>query len=521
MIKIVLKYLSISGYSKLNNEYENLIYSHPNYPSLYAITDTFDSLSIDNITARVDKSHLNELPTIFMAYITSTDGIQLALVEKSNDKIIVETEKGVKTNYAAKDFISIWDEIIVAIEPNAEEKVVRKNKATYFLQVLAVLSIYGIFVFRNGFNLHESFFFFTSIIGLAVGFFIVQEKLGVPGEIASKICNGLKTACDSVINSKNSEINSWLSFSDVPILFFGINSVALFLDVATIKYIGITCILSFPFLGYSIWLQKTKLKKWCTLCLISATIIFLQSIVFLLTDNFLINFSDSFYYFFSLAFISAIWFFIKPIVEKKIKSEKQVAELFRFKRNFALFSSLLKDIESIQGFDMMSGIDLGSKDSNLQLTLILSPSCGHCHKAYQDANSLLHKFPDKINLRVLFNVNPENKENPYQLVVQNLLAISYYRKAETVEALSDWHIKNLSLEVWLKKWGRNEITFKVKRQIQLQYDWCLENNFNYTPVKIVNNKLFPQEYEISELRYFLNDFNQLTTKENNTIAEAI
>ena len=34
----------------------------------------------------------------------------------------------------------------------------------------------------------------------------------------------------------------------------------------------------------------------------------------------------------------------------------------------------------------------------------------------------------------------------------------------------------------------------------------MKNNFNYTPVKIVNDKLFPTEYELNELKYFLNDF---------------
>jgi hypothetical protein len=46
----------------------------------------------------------------------------------------------------------------------------------------------------------------------------------------------------------------------------------------------------------------------------------------------------------------------------------------------------------------------------------------------------------------------------------------------------------------------------VKQEINKQYEWCSKNNFNYTPVKIVNESLFPNEYELNELKCFLNDF---------------
>lgn len=521
MVKVVLEYLSITGYSGLKEEFENVFYSHPNYPSLYAVTDSLDSLAIENIAARINKSKLEELPNDFLAFVNISNDTTLVLVRKSNNKIIIETENGLKKNYHIDNFLSIWDGIIVAIEPNGIENVKNTKQINYLGQLLFGLLIFGVFVYRNGFSFNELFFFFNSILGLIIGFFIIQEKLGVPNEIASKICNGLKSTCNSVIKSKSSEINSWLNFSDFPILFFGINSVAIFLSVSSINYIGIVSVLSIPFLGYSIWLQKQKLKKWCALCLITVSIIFLQSIVFLLSNNFKITNNDSFYYLFSLVFISSTWFSIKPILEKSSKSEKQVSELTRFKRDFTLFCFLCKEINSIQGFDSLKGIAFGNQKANLQLTLILSPSCGHCHKAFQDAYDLLHKFPERIQLQLLFNVNPANNDNPYQLVVQNLLAINYYRKEEVLQAITDWHINNLSLENWLKKWGGNRIISEVEEQIKQQYNWCLQNNFNYTPVKIINDKLFPDGYEISELRYFLNDFAEQTTNENTIIAEAI
>jgi hypothetical protein len=108
----------------------------------------------------------------------------------------------------------------------------------------------------------------------------------------------------------------------------------------------------------------------------------------------------------------------------------------------------------------------------------------------------------------LFNINPENNDNPYKVVVESLLAINNSNLGNMEEAISDWHIQKIGLEKWVAKWKIGDVPMRVNHQIEQQYNWCLENEFNYTPVKIVNGKLFPKEYEISELKYFLNDFSE-------------
>ena len=73
------------------------------------------------------------------------------------------------------------------------------------------------------------------------------------------------------------------------------------------------------------------------------------------------------------------------------------------------------------------------------------------------------------------------------------------------EAISDWYINFNSKDDWIKKWGNAALTVSLNNQIRKQYKWCIENNFNYTPVKIINHKLYPNEYTIDELQYFLNE----------------
>ena len=81
-----------------------------------------------------------------------------------------------------------------------------------------------------------------------------------------------------------------------------------------------------------------------------------------------------------------------------------------------------------------------------------------------------------------------------------------------LEAISDWHIQKISLEEWMNKWGVNKMNKEIYAQILMQYNWCLNNDFNYTPVKIINSSILPEGYEINELHYFLNDFNEESLK---------
>lgn len=237
-------------------------------------------------------------------------------------------------------------------------------------------------------------------------------------------------------------------------------------------------------------------------------LIFTQSAIWFLSDLFTLSFSFStiFPFLFSLLLLIPIGFVVKSIAKDVLNNENSLKELKKFKRNYSLLNFLSKKVSHQNGFEDLRGLNFGNRSAVVKLSIIISPSCAHCHKTFQEAFDLVLKFPDKIFLSVLFNINPENLDNPYKAVVERLLTINRSTPGKTVEAISDWHIKKMSLKKWLKKWHVDNVSMMINQEINKQYEWCSKNNFNYTPVKIVNEKLFPNEYELSELKYFLNDF---------------
>jgi len=508
MIKLVNKYLDLSNYLNVKESFEEFFLSHPNYPSIYAITDSLDMLSIENVALKIPKEQLLELPDSFLASYTD----EMVLVIKDKETIHIETKEGNTISLSFADFMIGWDGVIIAIEPDGitfEKSIVFNTE--WIKYSLIIIGLLGYATIRNNYTLIDFGFLVLSIIGLVFSVFIVQEKLGIKNEIVSKFCNSnANSSCDAVIKSNKSEINKWVSFSDLPLLFFGVNIISIFLLPVSSQIVGLLSLVSFPLLGYSIWIQKVQLKKWCLLCLAVSFVIFLQGTLFALTflSGFLFDFPNLFFYGLTFISVSTLWFWIRGLLKSKYEMEKNNSELKKFKRNYNLFAYLSKEVPVLIGFDKLEGMNFGNPMAEVRLSLFLSPSCGHCHKAFQDAFELVSKYPERVFLNVLFNVNPENDENPYKTVVESLLEIHFSKPDRSEEAISDWHIRKIGLEAWQSKWQVKTIGMKVNLQIEKQYQWCLENEFNYTPVKIINDNLFPNEYDISELKYFINDFSE-------------
>ncbi|MFK7785109.1 MAG: hypothetical protein AB8B56_08335, partial [Crocinitomicaceae bacterium] len=121
---------------------------------------------------------------------------------------------------------------------------------------------------------------------------------------------------------------------------------------------------------------------------------------------------------------------------------------------------------------------------------------------------LYRENPDRICLEIFYNLNPENQENPYLEIARNTLQIVKEKPAKAIEALSDWHIHSMDLDEWIQKWGQSEIHSEIDSWLIMHYNWCIQNEFNYTPVKIINDSELSKHYSLEELRYFLSELSE-------------
>lgn len=506
MEKLLKRFLVLNDYKYLTEEFTDLFLSHPNYPSLFAINDTLDMLKIENIATRISIDQFEDLPDSFLALINeSSISEELVLIEKKDLNILVHYKNQNSIILNRNDFNDIWTGIVLGLEANTEKKGNANIKSKYWFYLVPTVFIFG-FIFYNSFNWINLVFFFSTLIGLIFSIFIIQEKFNLTEESLFKFCSLSKeVSCNSVIKSDQQFFFGLLSFSDLPLIFFGSSFFSFIFNTykATLT-IGMLSIVAIPFILYSIWLQKVKLKKWCLLCLIISCILlfnagFYYSVLF--EGNFY-SYSIYFEYIISLVLVMSSWLIIKPIISKNIDLNTQNKELKRFKRNYKIFK-LLTDSKLVleEKFHNLDKIFVGNSDAKIELNLILSPNCKYCHIAFKEGVDLVKNYPDKISLSILFNIN---KDNPSVTIPCKILQIKKNNPEKVAEALSDWHIDNLPIEDWNKKWDI-VIEDETKVQIQTQYDWFEKNGFNSVPVKLINGSIYPSEYDLLDLKYFISE----------------
>jgi hypothetical protein len=351
-----------------------------------------------------------------------------------------------------------------------------------------------------------------SFSGLGLSILLIREGFGISNKIAAKVCGVTQTnpgGCKSVLESKRAVIYKKYTLSDLCFVFFTTLSFLSVIPANHFLYFITISLFSIPVVVFSIYYQKIVVKKWCALCLGISIILaaicttaFLSNIVFLSAEVF----TSTLYFSGVMLLITCVWVFVKVFVSGYFDLKKTDMEHKRFKRSINTFNALLGAAKEIDAtaLDRLFKIEIGDKNAKTELGLFLSPSCGHCDTAFKDALTVFEKNSDIIKLAIYYNVNIDNEHNEYGPVAE-IITEHYRKNGNPVELLKEWHINNPGLETFVKKYSI-PVSEETRQIILAQFNWCSQNDFNYSPVKIFNKKIMPDHYSINDTRYFIGEF---------------
>jgi uncharacterized membrane protein/protein-disulfide isomerase len=506
------KYFRKNHYYDLEDEILIQLESHPNFPSLYSIIDTFNFLEIENVAVKVEKEELENLPDNFISVVDSDTGKETVLTEKLQHKIRIEFSNGFKKVISEVEFLKIWTGIVVVIEKNEiGNKRSFSGKNNFIAGILFFFSLLLVFLNNSAHLIFALWYYLSTITGFIIGVFLIREEIGIHNESVSKICNvSEKTSCKAVLSSKGAKIFGDISLSDMAVIYFlAITFLSLFsaFENDFIVYAGLA-LLSIPVLVYSIGYQFFVLKKWCVLCLGIVTVLLFQITLIL---SFWTKYDYTFNKISTILFvlISGLaimgWLKFKELFKKNIALKKTEVKYNQLKRKELVFNALLKDSQQVdtESIDELKAVSIGKIDAPITVYALLSASCGHCHSAFENITKLIRKNPNEIKAKLLFNVNIKNENNPNNKIYHQVAHYYFNDQPEKAEdALKDWHIKKVALEKWIAKWGSSD-DILAEEIIQEQYNWCHSNNLLFAPAIIINGNVLPKEYQINELNYFL------------------
>ncbi|MGB3468970.1 MAG: vitamin K epoxide reductase family protein [Cyclobacteriaceae bacterium] len=489
--------------------------SHPDYPSLRAVTDTLDYLSIEHVAVQVPKEAFDQLPDCFLAMLNNTGEQKNSLVaiEKKGSSVNIFNVED-KESVSLDEFIEKWTGVVIAVEPNVAEGNAANERFKRILSpeniiiaVSAVLVIsYLVFVQPT---VLSALFLLTSVVGLFVSVLIVKEELGQGSRFTERICNASQaTSCQEVINSSGAKIYKEIGLSDLALLYFSALSACVFFGLVSDQLLKLVSVGTLPVVLYTLYYQGVVVKKWCTLCLTLSGVLMIQFVLAI------INIDDTFLFepigliglamVFSLAALA--WYYLKPLVKAGKKGRDTARDLLKLKKDVRVFNTLLQSGTTVE-FARNStdrNIVFGNENAAVRLIAVTNPLCGFCKPAFEQYDKLLRQYGKNVALNMKFNVYLKDPESPGLQISQRVVELYVAEgQGKAYQALRDW-FANKDLVAWQKTYGKPENPDNLEI-LENHKEWSFKNDINYTPATILGNQMYPQEYQLSDLIHFMEE----------------
>lgn len=224
-----------------------------------------------------DKSEIKDLPVPFIAHTAGAGGGNIIVTAIDGDKVEY-LSLGQPEETTIPRLVEAWDGnvFISKVREGAAEPDLglhrrldffKKSKKWVMLACLAALFVYA-FV-TNGLYRYVSTYFIAAIDlgGLYVTYLLVQKSLKIHNPKADRFCGVLQAGgCDDVLATSASKFFGLFGWSEVGFAYFSVSLLALLMFPASLPSLALCNICCLPFTAWSIWYQRFRAKRWCTLC---------------------------------------------------------------------------------------------------------------------------------------------------------------------------------------------------------------------------------------------------------------
>lgn len=524
MRKLLEKYLRQSNYYSISSTDLALqLVSHPDHPSIKAITDTLDYFGIENLAASVPKNSISELPPHFMALLNEKGGNEVVLVTQSDNRIKLQDDMLKTEKLSREEFINRWTGTCLVIEPAARKEKLRKN---FDVRALALIGVSILFIAAGIQSLNSDglFVLALSLVGTYLSYLVLNEELGQNSQMAARMCStlGNSSGCTAVINSKSGALPGNLLLSDLSFTYFAGYALVLVLFGFDASYSTFLALTGIPFLLFSLYQQAWVLKQWCALCLgIGLLMAIHASFVFYQMGNAPMLPADVSYATKATLVLSVVFALVlvgKPWAIDQLQLPKTRFEFLKFKRNQNLFVTLLhQNAVSDIFLAPENEIVFGAKNPSVVLTVVSNPLCGYCTQAFKVYDNILSTQAENVQFRMLLSVPISQQENPStQIALRILEAYHEIGSNRAWELLRDW-FNDREVDKWIKKHKEAAKPSSWNMILEQHKKWCDKNNIHYTPATVVDGYLFPATYSVDDLPMLIGDLileKRIEMKEN-------
>ena len=494
---------------------------HPDYPSMYSISDSLRKWNIESLALQIEPERINELPVPFIAHSTVGRG-NFILVNKVNCVVDYIDEKGKRRQKGREEFDKEWSKIVLLAEKNEQsgEQNYLSSKRRQKINTLRIPLIILAFLLLIGlYSVFASDLFITSLLllklaGCVVTGLLLWFEIDKSNPVIQQICSGGKNPnCTAVLSSKEAKLFNFLSWSEVGFFYFTGSFLFLMLNanqyLSGLSLVSWLNLLALPYIVFSIIYQWRVAKQWCLLCLSVQGVLVLEFVAGYFGYW---SYSQSFN-FSSGEIVPLLSSFLVPIsfwaAAKKIYMDAQNGQTFKkelskLKYNKEIFTTLLSKQNQLTTLPEGLGITLGNPTASNTIIKVCNPYCGPCAKAHSLIEEVL-KNNDDVKVQVIFAATSDEddiKAKP----VKHLMALHERNDNALIQrALSDWYnVEKKDYQVFSGKYYlMNDELQKQGSKLDAMDKWCKETAISFTPTFFVNGYKLPESYRIEDLKHLL------------------
>jgi hypothetical protein len=500
---------------------------HPDFPSLYSISDSLKKWNVDNIALQTEYKNLEELPVPFIAH-TKKGGGNFILVHSINGSINYIDEKGKLRKKSREDFHKEWDNIVLLAEKqegsgDKNYGIDRKKEILNSLRIPTILAgslLLVILYYLVSQSIILSSLLLLKFLGSIVTGLLLWFEIDKSNPILKQFCStGSKANCTAILGSKQAKLLNVASWSEIGFFYFSGGFIFLLLIpdglLAGLTFLGIINALALPYVVFSIIYQWRIAKQWCPLCLAVQALLLLEFAIFFFSSWNTNNFA---FYFKNVGRTDAEWLilissFLLPvffwILSKKTYLVAQDAkqfnkELNRLKYDKVIFHALLSKQNQLKNSPDSLGIILGNPDAKNTIIKVCNPYCGPCARAHLILEEILKNNND-VKVQIIFTAT--NDEGDIRAApVKHFMALLEKKDKVAVEsALRYWYNSlDKDYELFATKFPlKNDDLEKVGLKIEKMSQWCKQMKIAITPTVFLNGYQLPGIYNVNDLKFLI------------------
>lgn len=245
------------------------------FPTLFGLKKLLEEYGVESEGFKLtDKSELRKLPAPFLALtgggfviVTGIDGGKVSYITR-----------GVPESIAADEFNTAWDGTVFLAYPTERSaephhglhaRIDFFNSAKKWVLLFIALLLFVYLYVTGGLwrSWSQSLVALFDIGGLWLTWQLVRKSLHIRSDAADAVCGVLEAGgCDSILELKASKFFGLFGWSEVGFAYFSVSLLCLLIFPRFTSCLALCNLLCLPFTVWSIWYQRFRAHRWCTLC---------------------------------------------------------------------------------------------------------------------------------------------------------------------------------------------------------------------------------------------------------------